>query len=201
MDQAIRVQVAGVWPESYEGSMATTEHSEVVSDAYQEHHRAVLRVARGVCGGAMAEEVTQDVFVHLWRHPEKFDPARGTLGAYLATIARGKAVDAVRAERSRRRREERSDDWAGRAGADDVDLGLLVRERAAGVAEAISRLPPLEREALAIAFYGQCTYQQTAVILGQPEGTIKSRIRAGLRRLGDALVDSPMDLPALVPIR
>ena len=69
------------------------------------------------------------------------------------------------------------------------------------IADAISSLPLVEREALAVAFYGQCTYNQTAVILGQPEGTIKSRIRAGLRRLGSALGDVSIEHEAFVSVR
>ena len=154
-----------------------------------------------MCGAAIAEEVTEDVFVQLWRHPEQFDPARGTLRTYLVTVAWGKAVNEVRTEGRRRRRERRGQDRAVRAGGDDIDVGLLERGPAALIADAVSSLPLVEREALAVALYGQCTYNQTAVILGQPEGTIKSRIRAGLRRLGSALGDVSIGRDAFVSIR
>ena len=136
----------------------------------------------------LAEEVVQDVFVRLWRNPERFDPAQGALRPFLLAQAHGRAVDIVRSENARRRREER-DANAGTTQftvEDDV-LDFVVGER---VREAVGSLCQTEREAISLAYFGGHSYVEVAWLLGIPEGTAKSRIRSGLVRLRTALVES-----------
>lgn len=80
------------------------------------------------------------------------------------------------------------------------DGGLLDREEVTWIAEAVNRLPKQEQEALAVAFYGQRTYREAAMVLGLPEGTTKARIRSGLHRLALALADPSIDVPAPVGV-
>jgi RNA polymerase sigma-70 factor (ECF subfamily) len=162
-------------------------HEPALAEAYRRHGAAVLSIARRVLGSApMAEEVTQEVFLDLWRRPERFDPARGNLRTYLMTKAHGKAVDALRSDSARRAREERSARETATAGYDiehhawDLSLADQVRS-------AISGLPETERRALELAYFGGHTYREVATLLGEPEGTVKSRIRSALRRLREAL--------------
>lgn len=156
--------------------------------AYQDHHQAVTAAARRVCGPEHAADVAQDVFASFWRQPLAFDPDRGSLRAFLTSVARHKAVDVVRHEAALRARERRVD--ASQAPVPGkLDDGLLRDEVAARVREALDALPPREREAIALAYFGGCTYRVTAARLGQPEGTIKSRISSGLRRLRPILAD------------
>jgi RNA polymerase sigma-70 factor (ECF subfamily) len=121
------------------------------------------------------------VFVGLWFHPEKFDPKRGSLSSYLRLRARGRSIDVVRTEVARRRREE-SERFSHESNA-EIDSELLSSERALAIREALDLLPSDEREAIYLAFFSDMTYQAVAARLGQPEGTIKSRIRTGLRRM------------------
>lgn len=158
---------------------------EAVSVAYRDHGAAVYRVARHTGGAGSAEDVTHEVFLRLWKHPEKFDAARGSLRTFLLSNGHSIAIDAVRSESSRRAREQRSRSAVGAPYA-EVDHDLLRNERATLVAEALNELPLGERQAIVTAFYGQCTYREAATLLGEPEGTIKSRIRFGLRRLRTA---------------
>jgi RNA polymerase sigma factor (sigma-70 family) len=151
--------------------------------AYRDHWAAVLGAARGVCGPASAEDVAQDVFVQFWVHPGQFDPARGSLRSFLVTVAHRKALDAVRLEANRRAREKRSDWRAGTTTEREAEIDLR---------DALRRLPESERTALAVAFYADRSYRETAVMLGQPEGTTKTRIRVGLRRLAATLADPPI---------
>ncbi|MEJ7584258.1 MAG: sigma-70 family RNA polymerase sigma factor [Acidimicrobiales bacterium] len=152
------------------------------SVAYRRHSGAVHGLARRTCGDKSADDVTSEVFLRLWTHPEKFDASRGSLRSFLLTIGRHIAIDVIRSESSRRAREDRSGSGSD-ASPIEVDHELLQDEWSAHVAEALNDLPIREREAIATAFYGQCTYKEAALVLGEPEGTIKSRIRAGLSRL------------------
>lgn len=128
------------------------------------------------------------VFAGLWRHPESFDPDRGSLRAFLTSVARHKSIDLLRHEHALRGREGRADASEQPIRA-PVDEDLLRSEVAAQVRAALNTLPPTEREAITVAYFGGLTYKATAARLGQSEGTIKSRIRSGLQRLHPRLAN------------
>lgn len=154
-----------------------------LAELYQRHAGAVLALARRVLGErGRAEEVVQEVFLRLWTAPGKFDPGRGSLRSYLLAQAHGRAVDLLRSESARRQREER-DARAEPSPAYDLEgevVELAVAER---VREAMDALTADERRAIELAYFGGRTYREVAALLGEPEGTIKSRIRSGLGRL------------------
>lgn len=161
---------------------------EALAEAYRRHAGAVFALARRLLvDAALAEEVVQEVFLRIWNQPEKFDPERGTLRSYLLAQCHGRSVDLLRSETSRRVREERDARRTAESGYDleheVVDLSVAER-----VKEALSTLPEMEREAIALAYFGGHTYREVADMLDQPEGTVKSRIRAGLKRLRTELV-------------
>lgn len=161
--------------------------------AYRRHGRAVYNVALRICGRSLAEEVTQEVFLRFWRDPERFLPERGSLRTYLLTMAHSVGVDVLRASEARRRREERSARMSP-AGAPVAPGHRLESDQADGrVRAALETLPPSQKLALVTAFYGECSYRQVAVALREPEGTVKSRIRMGLRRLAPLLTEPPDD--------
>lgn len=158
--------------------------------AYEGHRRAVYAVLCRSCGPELAADVTQEVFLRLWWHPDRFDPERGSLRTFLLTMAHGMSIDRMRADGSRRAREERVSRHAVEP-PDDVDHGLLVGDERERVAEALARLSDVQREAIVTTFYGGCTYREAGVALGIPEGTIKARIRQGLKRLKTDLMPLP----------
>ncbi len=163
------------------------------SDIYGEHRRAVNRLACQLCGQALADEVAQDVFAALWQHPEAFDPGLGSLRSFLLMRCYGRSIYKIRSQSARWARQEhhhRED------GQETVDAGLLHLELADWLAGGLAALPASERMAIKLAFYGQYTYRQAADILGEPEGTVKSRIRSGLKHLRDALDDAQVGTPA-----
>jgi RNA polymerase sigma-70 factor (ECF subfamily) len=163
---------------------------EALAEAYRRHAGAVLALAQRVLRDrTLAEEVVQEVFLKLWNQPERFDPERGTLRSFMLAQAHGRSVDLLRSESARRAREEREARETAEAGYDleHAVLDLTVAEQ---IRTALSSLQEGEREAIELAYFGGHTYRQVASILGQPEGTIKSRIRLGMRHLRDALGES-----------
>ena len=139
----------------------------------------VLRVVRDP---TQSEEVTQEVFVELWRQANRFDSGRGGLRGWAVTIARRRAVDRVRSEQSLRDRQRR-DTSALAAVPDtppDIVMVSLDRERARC---ALTKLSADQRQALELAFFDGLTHVEISELLGVALGTVKSRIRDGLIRL------------------
>ncbi|GAA4716761.1 sigma-70 family RNA polymerase sigma factor [Promicromonospora umidemergens] len=134
-----------------------------------------------------AAEVTQDVMLEVWRTAARFDPARASASTWVATIARRRAVDRVRAERSRQDRDQRDLD-ATFAGTDDsVAEEVERRLDGAAVRRCLTSLTSTQREAVVAAYYGGLTYREVAEHLGAPLPTVKTRIRDGLNRLRTCL--------------
>lgn len=154
---------------------------------YRAHAAAVLVVARKVLRDAsLAQDVVQDVFLRFWRQPQRYDARRGSLRTYLVTQASSRAVDLVRSAAARDRREMLGRAEGGGSTADPAGHVLrLDSER--HLRNALDGLRAEERATIELAFFGGMTYRQVATILHLPEGTVKSRIRAGLRRLQVAL--------------
>ena len=168
-------------------------HQDALAEAYRRHAGAVYSLARRVLLDVTAsEEVVQEVFLRLWREPEKFDPERGSLRSYLLAQAHGRAVDQLRSETSRRRREDRDARQTAESGY-DIEREVWDLTVAAQVKEAVAVLPDDERRAIGLAYFGGHTYREVADLLDQPEGTVKSRIRAGLKRMRSALTDTDLD--------
>jgi RNA polymerase sigma-70 factor (ECF subfamily) len=135
-----------------------------------------LRILRNT---AEAEDVVQEVFVQVWRQAERYDPGRGSAEAWLCTIARSRALDRLRRRASRR--EEPGD--ALPAGASERPR----TEEALAVREALESLSSDQRSALELAYYEGLTQSEIADRLGQPLGTVKTRIRTAMIRLRDVL--------------
>ncbi len=146
-------------------------------------HGVVLRVVRDP---SQAEEVTQEVFVELWRLAARFDGTRGSARSWATTLAHRRAIDRVRSEQKSRDRQER--DAAKAIGDHDVVVAEAEASMdSARVRRAMERLSGLQREALTLAYFGGHTYREVALVLEVAEGTVKSRIRDGLIRLRDEL--------------
>ncbi len=156
---------------------------EALGELYRRHAGAVFGLARRLLGDqAKAEEVVQEVFLRLWRQPERFDAARGSLRSYLLSQTHSRSVDLLRSDVARRRREERDAREAAEGGY-DVDREVWDMAMAEHVRRALEVLQPGERDAIELAYFGGRTYREVAEMLGEPEGTVKSRIRSGLKRL------------------
>ncbi len=159
-------------------------HDDALAEAYRRHGGAVYGLARRLLrNAALAEEVTQEVFTRLWDRPERFDPDRGSLRAFLMADSHGRAVDLIRAEDARRSREERDARLAPAVSGGDLEQEVWSLVASEQVRVALASLSDDERQAIELAYFGGQSYRQVAESLSQPEGTVKSRIRSGLRRL------------------
>ena len=158
-------------------------HEPALAEIYRRHGGAVHALARRILrSDPPAEEITQEIFLDLWKQPEKFDPQRGTLRSYLLARTHGKSVDFVRSEVARRAREERTSRETATAGY-DIDHEVWDMAVADQVKAALGALPDDLRRPILLAYFGGNTYREVAQILDEPEGTVKSRIRSGLGRL------------------
>jgi RNA polymerase sigma-70 factor (ECF subfamily) len=162
-------------------------HQDALAEVYRRHAGAVFGLARRLLSErTLAEEVVQEVFLRLWNDPERYDPARGTLRSYLLAQTHGRSVDLLRSEGARRAREEREARATAEAGY-DLEHAVWDMATAEQVRSAVEKLPANERQCIALAYFGGHTYREVAVQLDEPEGTVKSRIRSGLRRLRQEL--------------
>ncbi len=125
-----------------------------------------------------AEDVVQEVFVQVWRQADRFDPTRGSPEAWICTIARTRALDRLRRRASRR--EEPSEAAPGASEPPRTEQALAVRK-------ALDTLNPDQRKALELAYFEGLTQTEIAARLGEPLGTIKTRIRTAMIRLRDVL--------------
>ena len=157
------------------------ELREEFREAYRDHAGAVYAVAHGIGGVAVASEVTGEVFLRLWRQPEYFDPAKGSMRTSLLRATHRVAIDTIRPQ-------VQGGSGARPPGVDPGhadQLAAATGERSV-TAGPLDMLSDDEREAIVIVRYGGCTYREAAVALGLDEGTVKRRIRQGLHRLAVA---------------
>ena len=160
---------------------------QALAEVYRRHGDGVFGLTRRVLAdGAMAEEVTQEVFLRLWDEPHRYDPDRGALRSFLLRQAHSRAVERVRSEEARRRREDRVD-RENVPTPPDVEQQALDDLSSEALTEALGTLSEGERQAIVLAYFGGNSYREVALRLDLPEGTVKSRIRLGLAKLADRL--------------
>ncbi|MDZ4827800.1 MAG: sigma-70 family RNA polymerase sigma factor [Actinomycetota bacterium] len=175
------------------GAALVGRDQQALAEVYRRHAGTCLALARRVLSDrTLAEEVVQEVFVRTWRRPERFDHERGSIRSFLLAQVHGRSVDLLRAETSRRAREER-DALRDPGRDDDLELEVLQLVESEAVRAALATLSGGERDAIELAYFGGHTYREVAVLLEQPEGTVKSRIRSGLLRLRAALIEAGVE--------
>ncbi len=144
-------------------------------------------VRRLVRDPALSEEVTQEVFLEVWRTAPRFDAERGSARTWVLTMAHRRAIDRVRSEQSSRDRNDRVGRRDDDRPFDSVSETAEQHDEHRRVAEALDTLTGVQREAVELAYYHGYTYREVAELLGTPLGTIKTRMRDGLIRLRDAM--------------
>ncbi len=165
---------------------------EVLYDRHGSYvYSMCLRMVRDI---QLAEDLTQEVFLRIWRRPELYDIGRGRFLTWLLSVARNRSIDEQRS-RSRRFRFEEPPSLAveeilaaAPAAASRQDPAVATDERIA-VQSALTSLPSDQRLVIQLAYFGGFTQQEISESLGQPLGTVKTRIRLGLQKLRTMLID------------
>ena len=159
-----------------------------LAEAYDQLGSAVYGAALRVLGQwTAAQDVAQDVFVELWSHPDRYDPAAGSLRTYLTVLARRRAIDVVRSELRRIARQERNHRLTPQQGIASPSDEVEAAEAAGVVRAAVRLLPGSQREVVELAYFGGLSYREVALAIGIPEGTAKSRLRLALAKLESVL--------------
>jgi RNA polymerase sigma factor (sigma-70 family) len=157
-----------------------------LEELYDQYSPLVYGLATRVTGDrSAAEDITQEVFVRVWERPTAFEPSKGTLRAWLGTMAHRRAVDWVR--RGEVRRRHLHQEAAEPRPAPNLEEEAIAAAVAKLVHSALDELPPGQREAILLAYFGGNTHREVAEKLNIPLGTAKSRIWVGLRTMAGRL--------------
>lgn len=167
----------------------TRGDESAIGELYDRHARAIYSLAlRMLSDAAEAEDVVQDVFAQAWRQAGRYDASRAPVVGWLLVITRARALDRLRARRSRI--APAALDAMTPDPVDPVpgqDLQAIGHEEAARLRQALEALPDAQREAIELAYYKGLSQSDIAEALRQPLGTVKTRIRTGLQKLRDVL--------------
>lgn len=170
------------------------EEVGALEQLYDRYSALVFSVAlRVLHDHALAEDVTQEVFLRVWRQPASFDPQRGRFISWISSVARNRALDEQRKLTRRRRSEDQDEAPVLRLPAegrgDDPAREAVLSDERRRIREAMGDLPEAQRTVIELAYFGGFTQTEIAERTGDPLGTIKTRVRLGMRKLQEALTD------------
>jgi RNA polymerase sigma factor (sigma-70 family) len=172
-------------------ALAARSEQSALAELYDRYGRPAYGLAlRILRDESLAEDAVQEAFLTVWRTAARFVPEKGKASTWILTLVHRRAVDVVRREQRRRADSLEHAPEPGGGGADEEAWLRLQRER---VQAALKQLPDQQREALELAYYGGFTQSELAERLGQPIGTIKSRMFTGLTRLRELLGDAALE--------
>ena len=157
---------------------------------YDRHGGAAYSLALRIVGDrALAEDVTQEAFLSVWRSGARFDAARGSVRSWTLGIVRNRAIDALRRSSSPAPKLDLDDEAVleGQAAEQLTDAEAIRRETARRVRGALGDLPHEQSEVIGLAYFGGFTHSEIAEMLGEPLGTVKGRMRLGLEKLRNSL--------------
>lgn len=159
-----------------------------LGEVYDRHASVAMAVAlRVVADREQAEDLVHDAFVAIWQKIDRFDPARGSLRSWIVTIVRNRAIDRLRGTRPSIEIGEADERSLLRSGPNPTWDDVLAQLGAEQLRTALDRLPPEQRQAIELAYFGGRTYREIATMTGVPLGTANGRLRLALARLRELL--------------
>lgn len=172
-----------------------SQKPDALGELYNRYSRLIFSIAYNSVGSSeTAEEITQDVFLRVWRRASTYDPDKSKVSTWLTSITRYRAIDVLR--RWGVRVEQNSIPWDSLTTNQEPLLDSNPEEKAAEtirlerIRAEIAALPPEQQQALALAYFQGLTHSEIAEVLGDPLGTVKTRIRLGMQKLREALVET-----------
>ena len=170
-------------------------HSQenALSELYDRYSRLVFSIALNTLAiPERAEEVTQDVFIRVWEKASTYDAEQGRVVSWLTSIARHRSIDLYR--QTLTRHEELNLSWQEAESIDlpdgqNVEREVDLLQRQQRIRRAVAQLPPEQKQALGMAFFQGLTHPEIAEALGEPLGTVKTRVRLGMQKLRSILWD------------
>lgn len=166
---------------------------EALADLYDRHAPTLLALARRILAGAGgladAEEILQEVFLHVWNNSSRYDPGRSSVSTWLVLITRSRAIDRLRKRRVVERVHDAAhrEDAAGGHASPEGTESVFFRERRQRVKSELDRLPPEQKQVLEMAFYDGLSQREIADRAGLPLGTVKTRTLLAMKKLRGAL--------------
>ncbi len=165
---------------------------------YDRYGTLIYSMARRVVGDAqLAEDIAQEVFLRVWRQPERYVVEKGSFVTWLLSVTRNRAVDWLRTRKRRFRHETASPEQQERElpadNAADPALSAELADQRCAVLAALATLSPQQRQVIDLAYFGGLTQREVADRLGQPLGTVKTRVRLGMQKLRVALAHEPRE--------
>lgn len=155
---------------------------------YDETSRLVYSVAvQLLANTADSEEVTMDVYRQVWREAGRYDEGRCSVGGWLCMLARSRAIDRIRLRRRHRNQQTLTEAYSFPAHDPSPESGAQEKQMQGRVQMAVTRLPEDQRRAVELAFFRGCSHSEIAAALGEPLGTVKTRIRLGMLKLKELL--------------
>jgi RNA polymerase sigma-70 factor (ECF subfamily) len=174
-------------------ALAARSEQSALAELYDRFGRPAYGLAlRILRDESLAEDAVQEAFLTLWRTAARFVPERGKASTWILTLVHRRAVDLVR--REERRRADALEQSPEQVSRDAVDEEAWLRFQRERVQDALRKLPDQQREAIELAYYGGFTQSELAERLGQPLGTIKSRMFMGLARLRELLGEPGLEM-------
>jgi len=168
------------------------QRPDALAELYDRHASTLLALARRILGSAAdaadAEEVLQEVFLHVWRQAGRYDPARSSVSTWLVLITRSRAIDRLRSRKVVERVHEAAhqEDPTGHASPEGVE-SVFSRERRQRVKSELDKLPPEQKQVVEMAFYDGLSQTEIAARAGLPLGTVKTRTLLAMKKLRSAL--------------
>lgn len=167
---------------------------------YLRYGRVVLSFSTRMLGDRQSgEDLVQEVFVRAWRQARSYSPDRGSYVTWLLSITHNLSIDEIRKRNRRPQRAGTADPVLMlanvRDGGPSVELTTVLQELRTVMANAMTTLPANQRQAVELAFYQGLTQREVADALGEPLGTIKTRIRLGMKKLRDYLEEHEVSAP------
>jgi RNA polymerase sigma-70 factor (ECF subfamily) len=158
---------------------------DAFDELYERYCDRAYRVARSVCHDEWrAEDAVQEAFLAVWRNRAVYHPQRGSVAAWLLTTVRYRAIDVARRDHTHasRRAHESTLDNRSMPGSSVATLGMSLAD-ASRLRALLAQLPDAQREVITLAFYGELSHSEIAATLQLPPGTVKGRMRLGLKKL------------------